>query len=371
MNQVIYANTHDSDMFYKVKMNIPDKFFYFNINGDEYIFLDHREYGVFKKQNKDSDINLVLLNPLIEEANKLSINGNETEKLAYFLFKKYNLLDKEVNVSDNFPLSLADFLRKNGVNIKAINPLLPEREIKNNKEIIAIRNSIKNTEKAYDLIVNILQESIIKGEQIFFKNKILTSEFLKQEIEKLLLEKGMIFPEGMIVASGEQTAIPHDIGSGEIKPNVPIICDIFPMDRRTGYYADMTRTFVKGEPSKDFVNMYNAVQEAQAEAVKIVAPHKNSREIHQVVIDIFQKLNYDVGNKGFIHGTGHSFGLDIHEAPYINKFFNKELKPGNIITIEPGLYYKGIGGVRIEDDILVTKDGYENLCTYTRDLQIL
>lgn len=371
MVQVIYANTHDSDMYYKVGMHIPDPFFYLNIDGEEYVFLDHREFGVFKKYNKNDNMNLVLSNPLIKEANELPMEGGSIQKLVCIIFEKYNLLNRAVEVGDGFPLSMADFLREKGVNVKVKNPLLPEREVKSSEEISAIREAVKSTERAYGIIVDILKNSSVEGEQLFYKGSVLTSEFLKKEVEKILIEDEMVFPEGMIISSGEQTVVPHNTGSGEIRPNSPIICDIFPRSRRTGYYADMTRTFIKGEPASKFVEMYKAVQKVQEGAVRSVAPGKSPKEIHGLAVRSFEDMGYDVGDKGFVHGVGHSFGLDIHEAPYINSYYEGELRPGNIVTIEPGLYYSGKGGVRIEDDILVTENGYENLCSYPKDLQIL
>jgi Xaa-Pro aminopeptidase len=370
MIKMIYANTRNSDMFYAVKMKIPDAFFYIETDKKSYVFLDHRELKVFEEKNKNKNIEAVLLNDFIEKVEKIENKIPINHKLAELLLKKFSQKNEEIQVPNSFPLDLADFLKSRGFGIKPILDFFSKRIIKDIEEIKEIKKSIKLNRLAFKRIEKILTDSVIKEDKIFYKDKILTSEFLKQEVELLLFKKGMIAPEGIIVSSGEQAVIPHHSGSGPIKPHQTIICDIFPKNRESGYYADMTRTYSKGKPSEKVQKIYKTVLKAQETAIKKIKPGIKASEIHQVCVDIFLKAGYDVGNKGFVHNTGHGIGIDIHEKPYLSKSSEDVLRKGMIFTVEPGLYYSGLGGVRIEDDVLVTEKGCENLTNYPKQFII-
>jgi Xaa-Pro aminopeptidase len=177
-----------------------------------------------------------------------------------------------------------------------------------------------------------------------------------------------------IISSGKHSALPHHEGSGPIKESSPIIMDIFPRNIENGYYADMTRTVIKGKPSKVLNDMFSAVKKGQALGVNLVKTGRDSSIIHNSIKDFFDKSGFptDFEKKnpdGFIHSTGHGLGLEIHEPPRVS-VYKEKLKTNQVITIEPGLYYPKIGGVRIEDTILVTKDGYRNLNSFPKFFEI-
>jgi Xaa-Pro aminopeptidase len=249
--------------------------------------------------------------------------------------------------------------------------------VKSKEEIGYIKESLAHTKLAFRIIENILKASKIKGNRIYFKKKVITSEFLKQEAENILFENGMQDALGMIISSGKQTAIPHHVGSGPIKPHQPIVCDIFPRHRKSGYFADMTRTYVKGRPSPEIIRIYQAVLKVQNEILERIRPGASASELHQKAALIFAKLGYGAG---FVHGLGHGVGLDIHEKPSLKPRSEDILEAGNIITVEPGLYYPKVGsprfasgeagGIRLEDMVLVTKTGYKNLTNHPKKLII-
>ncbi|MDQ4064396.1 MAG: Xaa-Pro peptidase family protein, partial [Actinomycetota bacterium] len=184
---------------------------------------------------------------------------------------------------------------------------------------------------------------------------------------------------GTITAGGAQTADPHERGHGALKAGDPIILDIFPADKTTRYYADMTRTFVKGAPGEKLQKMYDAVLESQEAALAMIGPGINGRDIHNKVSDILHESGYktlvhdqrpgEPLQEGFIHGTGHGVGLEIHESPRVS-IADEKLVPGDVVTIEPGLYYKGIGGVRIEDLVVVTESGCRNLTNFPKEFRV-
>ncbi|MDD5490129.1 MAG: M24 family metallopeptidase [Candidatus Moranbacteria bacterium] len=401
MNKVIFASTKDSDMHYAVKTPITSSFFYIETRGEKYALLDKVDFGIIPKRTR---IKTVLSNQLSTEAKKLKFRTSDRNKLAYYIFKKYGLVGRKVEVPIHFPLDMADFLRKYGAKLIPTFPFFPERAVKTKDEIGYIKESLSHTKLAFCVIENILRRSKIRGKRIYFRNKILTSEFLKQEAEKALAENGMFDLLGMIVSTGDQTAIPHHDGTGPIRPHQPIVCDIFPRHRASGYFADMTRTFVKGKPSVEIEKMYGTILKAQKAAEKKIRAGIRAKEVYDIAAEVIYKSGYDVGEKlaphqfkaqnmnnkknkgeavsptacrdikntngigagGFIHGLGHGVGLDIHEKPSLKANSEDILKAGNIITIEPGLYYSGIGGVRIEDMVLVTKTGCQNLTNYPK-----
>ena len=167
----------------------------------------------------------------------------------------------------------------------------------------------------------------------------------------------------------------HERGHGALAEGVPVIIDVFPRHLKTRYWGDVTRTVVKGEPQKKFVKMYEAVRKAQQSALDRLEPGVTGGEIHDGVRKSFQDFGFEDkltknGAFGFIHGTGHGVGLDIHEQPRLATGGAK-LKAGNTVTVEPGLYYPDAGGARIEDLVVITKGGHENLTRLGKELQLL
>ena len=180
----------------------------------------------------------------------------------------------------------------------------------------------------------------------------------------VLLEHGCC-AEDTIVSCGEDTAIPHMTGTGPLRADEPIIIDLFPVHEKSGYYADMTRTFVKGEPSPEILEMYTALREAKQLAISRVKSGVSGADLYQLVVDFFKERGYDSDTRGFVHNLGHGVGLQMHELPTVGPS-GKPLETGNVITIEPGLYYPDIGGVRLEDIGAVTKKGFDNFTSFSR-----
>lgn len=362
MSKIHYASGHDSNMFYAVNARIPDPFFLIEKDAKRYVFLDHREYGAFKEHNTDPNLELVLV-----DTAQRALSPNE---FALLLFKKYDLLAGPIEVPKNFPLDMADFLRANGVQLIVRDPFRPERLKKTRGEIKMIHESLKRTLAAFERIEEILQEAVVRDDSIMYQGIALTSEQMKQEVDRVLLEKDMINVEGLIISCAEHAAIPHHAGHGPLRPHQTIICDIFPQRRSNGYFADMTRTYVKGEPSQKVRDMYEAVLRSQEVGFKKIKPGAIGGDVHRACAQALLDRGFDVGDKGFTHGTGHGLGLDIHELPYVNATSKTVLEPGHIVSVEPGLYYPEWGGVRIEDIVAVTETGCENLTNYHKNYLI-
>jgi Xaa-Pro aminopeptidase len=282
------------------------------------------------------------------------------------ILKEYAPRQKKIEVAAEFPLPLADFLREKGFALEIKNPFRPERAVKTPDEINKIREAIEKTCLAYKKMENILHESRIKNNLLYYRGEPLTSELLKTEAERVFFEEGMTSSEGIIIASGKQSAIPHHTGHGTIRTNESIVCDLFPVSRENGYFADMTRTYVKGKPSARLQKMYEAVIAAQEAAIAIIKPGVPMKDLHNAAAKVLRAHGFDVGERGFTHSLGHGIGLEIHEHPRVGPNSNGVLEPGNVITIEPGLYYPTLGGIRIEDVVVVTQTSYTNLTNYPK-----
>jgi len=205
-----------------------------------------------------------------------------------------------------------------------------------------------------------------------------TSQKAHEIIDSILAKHNCESPEGQVVASGKQSAEPHERGKGNIVRGVPVVIDIFPRSKKTGYYADMTRTVCLGTPPLQLQKMYDCVLAAQKLAISMLKPGVACVDIQTKIDNFFIEAGYITSGKGkefsyaegFVHGVGHGVSKKIHDAPRIGTKSNEILKEGDIITIEPGLYYKNIGGIRIEDLLLVTKKGSKNLTNFSKEFCI-
>jgi Xaa-Pro aminopeptidase len=279
-------------------------------------------------------------------------------------------------VPASFPVGLADFLRGSGVELTVDRELFDlRRRAKNETELAGIRRAQKACEAALDAARDLLRRSQQNGGGLEVDGEPLTSERIKRTIDGVFADHDAEGSE-MIVSHGSQTAVGHDLGSGQIRADEPIVFDLFPKDKATGCYADMTRTYVVGEPSEEVRQWYGLVKEALDRSTAEIRPGKNGRELHELACAIFADAGYktqlhkepgEVLEDGFFHGLGHGVGLEVHEAPSLGRI-GHDLVPGDVVTVEPGLYRSGYGGLRLEDLVLVTEDGHEVLTDYPYDL---
>src|SRR5437868_3205991 len=208
---------------------------------------------------------------------------------------------------------------------------------------------------------------------LLYHNVPLTSEKLRAVIDTTILQACGTAAH-TIVAGGRQGCDPHEKGHGPLRAHEPIILDIYPRSQTTGYFGDITRTVVRGRASESLRRLYDTVIQGQALAFKKMRAGTKTQEVHQAVNALFEREGFRTKRRngrmeGFFHGTGHGLGLEIHEAPRVSKNSIGQLKPGHVVTIEPGLYYSEIGGVRLEDVALVTKNGARNLTHFEKVLE--
>jgi Xaa-Pro aminopeptidase len=366
MPSVHFADTSDSDMFYLVRDRVADPFFYIEREGKRVVYLSALELGAFAPAHHEHEVTALPLEPLVAKARLLE-GGTALQKLALVIFTKHELFGSPVAVSKHFPLDLADYLRSHGATL-TVTDIAPGRVKKNAEEIRRLRASAEAACRAFGLIESMLAESRIESESVVYKDSPLTSETLKREVELRLFSEGFENPAGIIVSSGAQSATPHHAGSGPLKANQTIVCDIFPRDRESGYFADMTRTYVKGVPSEQVTRMYEAVRDAQSAGIRAIRPGALAKDVYEAAAKIIRERGFDVGEKGFIHSLGHGVGLDVHETPLLSATSKDVLEPGMVVTVEPGLYYPERGGVRLEDMFVVTENGSEKLTVHRHRL---
>lgn len=287
---------------------------------------------------------------------------------------------QSVDVEAGFPTQQADSLRRAGVDIRPQPNLYRERRrIKTQREILAIAAVMDAGQDALQRAVDLISAATIKDGILWHDGRPLTGDDLVRCVETRLLELGC-GAEDTICCGSPDSADPHRSTSAVLRAGLPIVLDIFPFSKTTGYWGDMTRTVLRGTPDPEVQRMYDAVLDAQTTALAAVKPGVSGKAIHRIVCEVLKRHGYGTTTPGYntiasdakmIHGTGHGVGLDVHEDPRISDTVKDvPLQVGDVITIEPGLYDPRLGGVRIEDTVVVTRDGCRNLTSLPKRLAL-
>ena len=371
---LIYADSmHDAAMRHEVPVPVPDPFLYIERNGDRHAVVTAFEVsrlepvGIKAHPYEEFGYDELLGQGLPRHEVLVQTMENAVEQLGV----------KEAVVPPFFPLGLADRLRAKGVELTPDREFFSERRrVKNETELEGIRKAQRGTEAAMGAAREMLRAAEASNGTVTLDGEPLTSERIKTRIIEVFNEHNLASDE-MIVAIGGQAASGHDMGSGPIAPGQAIVIDLFPRDLQTGCYADMTRTFVVGEIPDELAEYHRLVHEALMKSIEAVKAGAQGREVYELVCDVFHEAGHptqlskqpgEVLVSGFFHGLGHGVGLEVHEPPWLSRD-PSQLVAGDVITLEPGLYREGFGGVRLEDLVLVTDDGAENLTDFPYDLK--
>ena len=372
---LIYGDTMRSpELRHEVPVLIPDGFLYAEKDGRRVVILHSLE--IPRVREDVPELEIVPLEQLgLDELFAQGLKGWQVElEIAVRGCRELGIQHAVVPAS--FPLGHADHLRANGIDVTVERDLFNHRRrAKSATEIAGIRRAQRACEAALDASRELLRRARPNSGGLELDGEPLTSERIKRVIEDVFADHDV---EGgdMIVAHGAQTAVGHDMGSGQIAPNEPIVFDLFPKDRATGCYSDMTRTYVVGEPSDEVKEWHALVKHALETSTAGVKPGVNGRTLFEQVCEQFHAAGYktqlnkdpdEVLEDGFFHSLGHGVGLEVHELPSLGRA-GQDLVPGDVVTIEPGLYRSGRGGVRLEDIVLVTDAGHEVLTDYPYDL---
>lgn len=303
-----------------------------------FFILDNRYFEAANKPAACKNINeFILLSSVYEQINDL--------------IKKENIkilgLEKEYITYQNFDI----FTEKLTTSLKPVN-VQHLRMIKDISEIRKIKKAAQIGDRVFNKLLKKINLSKVK------KGKV-SERDIEQIIVNLMLKYGAMKPSfDTIVASGARSSMPHaKVSNKKIAENEIITCDFGVIYE--GFCSDMTRTFVVGkEVDKKLQEIYNIVYEAQQKGIEAIKPGVKCSDIDNICRKYIEEKGY---GEYFVHGTGHGVGIEIHEDPYINNKDNTLLAAGMVVTVEPGIYIPEFGGVRIEDDILVTKNGYKVL----------
>jgi Xaa-Pro aminopeptidase len=373
---LIYADSIRSpEMRHEVPVPVPDPFLYAERDGERHVVVTSFEVDRIKEVAPELDT--IPPEELgLDELYAQGLPRDEIElEIALRAVRKFEIVSAAV--PKTFPLEIADHLRANGIDVKADRELfIARRRVKNQAELAGIRRSQRAAEAAMEASRELLRAAEPQNGNLVVDGETLTCERLKLVVEKVFSEHG-VFADEFIVSHGAQTAVGHDMGSGPIAPNEPICFDLFPRDRESGCYADMTRTFVVGEPSEELAEFHRLCKEALERSVAAVKPGIAGSDLYGISCELFEEHGFptlrskepgEVLKDGFYHSLGHGVGLEVHEQPNLGRGPG-DLVAGDVIAVEPGLYRNGYGGCRLEDLVHVTEDGAEMLTDYPYDLQ--
>jgi Xaa-Pro aminopeptidase len=373
---LIFADSvRSAELRHELPVAVPDPFLYLERDGVRHVVVGSMEIPRLEGLGAE-------LHPTEEfGADELRASGTLTgdeirDEVALRAVRALGIESPAVPAS--FPVLLADKLRAGGVELEPSRELFDDRRrVKNTAELAGIRRAQAAAEAGMAAARDLLRRVTVDvGGGVSLDGAPLTSERMKIAIAQAFAAAGASADE-FIVSHGPQAAIGHHMGEGPILAGEPVVIDLWPRDNDSACYADMTRTFVVGEIPAELVEWHRLCKEALDRSLAEVRPGVTGRAVFDGACDIFEAAGFPTQRTktpglpledGFFHGLGHGVGLEVHEAPMLGFLGTKPLLAGDVVTIEPGLYRPGFGGLRLEDLVLVTEDGAENLTDFPYDL---
>jgi Xaa-Pro aminopeptidase len=366
---MVADSERDANMLYGTRLFVPDAFIWFEVRGRTYAVMSDLEIDRARKQ---AHVDRVLSFAAYQKQLKLA--GVEQPRFSDILNRVLqDFRIRHVEVPMSFPIGLAKQLRGIRISVKA-DPFFPAREIKTAAEVTKLAAAMRLTEEGMQSAINVLRVSRIgRNGFLYWRGGKLTSENIQGVINSTIAGLGGIASH-TIVAGGNQGCDPHEGGHGPLRAHSTIIIDIFPRDTHTGYHGDLTRTVVRGRASEAVKKLYAAVGMAQQLAFRKLRAGVNGQDVHRGIQKLFIDEGYETGRvrgrmQGFFHGAGHGLGLEVHERPRVSAV-SEVLRAGHVVTVEPGLYYWGVGGVRLEDVVVIQRNGARNLARFPKVLEI-
>jgi len=373
---LMYADTFRSpELRHEVPIGIPDPFLYVEKDGARHIAIGAmeiprlRELGLFELHpNEEFGFDDLVAEGLSSEVIRREIPVRAVEALGV----------TSAVVPETFPLWLADRLRAKGVELTPDGEFFGDRRrVKTAAQLAGMRRAQRAAEAGMDAARDLLRRAQPDGGGVLeLDGEPLTVERIKAAMGEAFVRHGTT-SDDFIVAPGAQGAVGHDMGSGPVRAGVPIVIDVWPRDNESFCFSDMTRTYVVGEVPDDVRSWHRLCKEALDRAVSEIKEGADGRSIFDGTCEIFEaagertQRTKEPGkplDEGFFHGLGHGVGLEVHEAPGMGLTTKQPLRAGDVVTVEPGCYRQGYGGVRLEDLVLVTANGAENLTRYPYDL---
>lgn len=366
---IVADSDHDANMLYATGFFVPDPFIYLEVRGKKHVVVSDLEID---RARKHANVHRVLsFSSYLSRLRGAGVKEPRFRDVLNAVLR--DLRVRSVEVPSNFPIGLAKKLRNVRVAVKD-DPFFPNREIKSREEVGKLADALGLAEQGMGAAFNVLRMSRIgRGRHLYWRGQKLTSEHVRGVINATIAGLGGVASQ-TIVACGNQGCDPHEVGHGALKAHQTIIIDIFPRDSETGYWGDITRTVVRGRASEQARRMYAVVWKAQKLAFEKLRDGVDGKDVHDAIQALFKREGFTTGRRndrmqGFFHGTGHGLGLEIHERPRVSAVSDK-LRAGHVVTVEPGLYYWGVGGVRLEDVAVIQARGARNLTRFPKLLEI-
>ncbi|MCC7373536.1 MAG: aminopeptidase P family protein [Verrucomicrobiales bacterium] len=370
---IVADSERNADMLYAVKAFVHDPFIWFTHKGRPLLVAPDPEIDRLRREARHCRVLSYSRYERQVERQQGTPAASLGDVLAVVL-KDHRI--RKVTVPESFPLGLAKVLRSQRIKVKlAPGPVFPDRAWKSVDEIKKISAAVVMAEVGLAEGLHALRRAKpSKGKRLFLNHAPLTAEKLRSIIDTAILQAGG-FANHTIVACGRQSSDPHHRGHGPLVAGEPIVIDVFPRSQRTGYFGDVTRTVVRGRASEFVRGMFFAVVEAQACSMAAARHGVAAAEVHRGAETVFRRRGFRTCRsngrmEGFFHGIGHGIGLEIHETPRLNSRSQESLRAGHVITLEPGLYYPEVGGVRLEDVVWIGKNGSRNLTKVEKQLEI-
>jgi Xaa-Pro aminopeptidase len=373
---LMYGDTmRHPELRHEVPLTLGDPFLYAEKDGRAHLVITDFEWP----RIQDAGVDAELISPFALGIDELLDSGKKYWEIALELTLRgvQRIGVTEAIVPHTFPLQLANVLGENGVELTPDREFFDRRRrVKNDTEIAGIRRAQRAAEAGMDAARDLFRRAQPSNGSLTVDGEPLTSERVKLAIQTAFMAHGCTADE-FIVSHGAQSAIGHDMGSGEIKASEPIVIDLWPKDGETACYADMTRSFCIGEIPDELREYHRVAKESLDKSIAALKAGVKGSEVNEVSCEPFHAAGYktllskepgEIVETGYFHSLGHGVGLEVHEQPNLSRI-GEELVAGDVVTIEPGMYRRGWGGCRLEDLVLVTKDGAENLTQYPYDLE--
>ena len=375
---LIHADSlRDADMFVATGVPIVDPFTYLELDGRRIIVASVLEADVVERDSRATEI----WRDDEFGARDLVREGWDYEDAVMERVRR--VLERagvsEVAVPPSFPVALADYLRGKEITVTPDRRAFEmRRRLKDADQLNAIKDAQKATEASFWAARELLRSATPGDGGLVADGELVTCERVRDVIVATLRAHGCE-GEAPLVGAGPRGALVHDLGSGPINPGEPVIIDVFPQNASSRYCADMTRTFCWGEAPERLKQMHATVLEALKRSTEAIAPGVAGERPWEVACDVIEGGGFrttrqlapgETLDEDFFHGLGHGVGVEVHEAPNMGLGAREELLAGDVVTVEPGVYRKDFGGVRLEDLVVVTDDGHEVLTNFDYELEI-
>ena len=375
---LIHGDTQRSAALrHELPLGILDPFSYFEVDGRRVVVIAAMEADRLQEAAPGVEI----VDPYELGLDQLVARGMRWHDIDAELCARAaaRLGTRKLVVPGALPVAVADRLRADGVEVLPDElEFIRRRRSKNASEIEGVRRAQAAADSGMAAAADLLRTASARDGVLVREGEALTSEAVRARIRDVCAERGAPADEDIIVAAGPAGASGHEQGSGPVPAGVPVIVDIWPRDERSGCFSDMTRTFVTGgEPAEDVVRWHSLAHTALQRVYEQVRPGVTGRDLFAAACDVFEeageptqrtKPEGETLRDGFFHSLGHGVGLEVHEEPALGRTGADPLVPGDVVAIEPGCYRNGYGGVRLEDLVLVTEDGFERLTDFSYEL---